>query len=449
VSEFLRRSRLEMYRNAFEELKVFKIEHLEEEFERLADEASMKLGHRKKLRRLLQNRDACSDLKIVPSVRCTRESSPLASPAMKWDYELSRTLKNTLFGKVKYGVRRKDLLPVAVKISDKSKIRGTRTLESPGQEAMIMSTLGSCQESTCHENLLQLVGVVEDSLEIWTIVQFASDGELFGHVKKGVGYGDEKSVRTLFRGMVRGVHHMHHNNVAHLDLSLENVLLHRCPKTNKLVPKICDFGMARQVEPCGASAVIDGATFQPGKWLYMAPEVYRMEKFCPKSADVYSLGVILFMLLSGTPPYTVPSSSDPRFRLVESGSVEGIRSLLTSSNALSPSNDENDQAQDEQTSEPSESASPGISKDALDLLSYLLCPTSKRLNAKEILCHPFLREDSVPSSPSKDSRHGHALHIDPSVSTNKDIGNSDAKTPPARSPFKASSTSTDNNGELD
>ena len=44
VSEFLRRSRLEMYRNAFEELKVFKIEHLEEEFERLADEARMKLG---------------------------------------------------------------------------------------------------------------------------------------------------------------------------------------------------------------------------------------------------------------------------------------------------------------------------------------------------------------------------------------------------------------------
>mmetsp|Transcript_22110 Transcript_22110/g.30957 ORF Transcript_22110/g.30957 Transcript_22110/m.30957 type:complete len:92 (-) Transcript_22110:403-678(-) len=91
---------------------------------------------------------------------------------------------------------------------------------------------------------------------------------------------------------------------------------------------------------------------------------------------------MLFILLTGQPPYTEPETTDKRFRKLASGSIEGIHEVLKTS-----------------LREKAEK----ISKDAVDVLSYMLCPATKRYTIKEVLFHPFFREDvqSKPSSPSK------------------------------------------------
>jgi len=137
--------------------------------------------------------------------------------------------------------------------------------------------------------------------------------------------------------------------------------------------------MARKVEKSGPGSVIDGEVYRPGKFLYMAPEVFRGEKYCPKAADVYSLGVMLFMLLTGVPPYTTPESSDQRFHMLSDGSHQGVEALLRACKKV-------------------DVGSPVASKEVIDMLSYMLCPASKRYTLKEILSHPFLREKD-PKSP--------------------------------------------------
>eukprot|EP00466_Bigelowiella_natans_P015078 jgi/Bigna1/85135/estExt_fgenesh1_pg.C_20274 len=398
LRDFLEAARLGSYLEAFEQLEIDSLDSLKLNFDSVASSAKMKTGHKLKLHRLLElNTD-----EKVPKVQRKEKN-----PASKWDFQLSKILKSTLFGKVKKGLRRKDLVQVAVKITDIVKLRQAETPEDPHQEAAVMKILKCDNEDECHENLLRLLGVVSDDFELWTVLEYASEGELFGHIKKvvsssphprcvialrlyacfenlslsqGEGFGDEKSVRTVFRQIACGVQHMHQHHVAHLDLSLENILLSQCPRTNNVVAKICDFGMARQIGANGPSSILDGTDYRPGKEMYMAPEIYRKEKYCPKSADVYSLGVMLFILLTGQPPYTIPETTDKRFSKLASGSIQGIHEVLKTSLKEKIGK---------------------ISKDAIDVLSYMLCPAMKRYTIKEVLFHPFFREDvsSKPSSP--------------------------------------------------
>jgi len=137
--------------------------------------------------------------------------------------------------------------------------------------------------------------------------------------------------------------------------------------------------MARKVDKSGPGSVIDGEVYRPGKFLYMAPEVFRGETYCPKAADVYSLGVMLFMLLTGVPPYTTPESCDQRFHMLSDGSQLGVEALLRACKKV-------------------EVGTPVASREVIDMLSYMLCPASKRYSLKEILSHPFLREKD-PKSP--------------------------------------------------
>ncbi|KAF0697540.1 Aste57867_11783 [Aphanomyces stellatus] len=113
------------------------------------------------------------------------------------------------------------------------------------------------------------------------------------------------------------VQFMHTHGVAHRDLSLENVLLDATHETCY----VCDFGLA-------ASAT-DGAPRHEvvGKPFYMAPEVVAGEAYAPTRADVWSLGIMLFMMLSGAPLFEVASDKDSRFRYLAS---HGLPKLVDS-----------------------------------------------------------------------------------------------------------------------
>ncbi|RHY23807.1 hypothetical protein DYB32_009060 [Aphanomyces invadans] len=119
--------------------------------------------------------------------------------------------------------------------------------------------------------------------------------------------------KRYFRQLVHAVGYMHDKGIAHRDLSLENVLLdrhHNC--------KVCDFGLA-------TSAGVPVCDETVGKRFYMAPEVVLGRTYNPRQADVWSLGVILFMMLTGVPLWQLASPTDPTFEYFK---AHGLRSLI-------------------------------------------------------------------------------------------------------------------------
>ncbi|KAL3673185.1 hypothetical protein V7S43_002478 [Phytophthora oleae] len=155
-------------------------------------------------------------------------------------------------------------------------------------------------------------------------------GDLFSHVSETRGGLPLQTARTCFQQISSAVRFLHGRNVAHRDLSLENVLLdsfRRC--------RLADLGLASAAgSRCSGSRV--------GKVLYMAPEVFSRPPYRPNAAvntetstgtcynglqaDIWSLGVILFILVTGIPPFEKANEVDARFRLVSKpgGSVRAL-----------------------------------------------------------------------------------------------------------------------------
>lgn len=128
----------------------------------------------------------------------------------------------------------------------------------------------------------------------------------------------------LFNQILAGVSFIHASGHAHLDLSLENVLV---GAEGQL--KVCDFGLARPS---------DASVKEPtGKLFYMAPELaapsLQPKSYDLRQADMFSLGVVLFMLVVGHPPFDIPSSRDPRYKLLLQ---EGVAALLKTFNCFVP-----------------------------------------------------------------------------------------------------------------
>jgi len=191
-----------------------------------------------------------------------------------------------------------------------------------------------------------------------TVLEFADGGELFDHVQELASRSsrlDLETVKSVFRMIAMGVQFIHTNNITHGDLSLENLLI-----TKNGVVKICDFGLAREGRDFEAS------THPRGKIPYMAPEVFNLKAHDGFKADVWSVGVILWSLLTSFGLYEVPKDSDPRFAKLRSGK-KGIKEMLQ---AFKVSN---------------------VPDVVVDLLSGLLhVDPEARLTITEVLLHPWI-----------------------------------------------------------
>lgn len=116
-------------------------------------------------------------------------------------------------------------------------------------------------------------------------MEYASHGDFFSLMDSTSLYKDEKLIRTYFHQMVEGVEYLHENGVSHLDLKLENFLLARDFKL-----KITDFDMAYME---GDSSVLSRGTPQ-----YRAPELINNTCTEPMAADIYSIGICLYILMT-------------------------------------------------------------------------------------------------------------------------------------------------------
>ncbi|TKA69862.1 hypothetical protein B0A55_08926, partial [Friedmanniomyces simplex] len=152
-----------------------------------------------------------------------------------------------------------------------------------------------------HQNIVRLYDVWENRNELYLIMEYVDGGELFHYVDERKGLPEDEAV-YIFRQIVSALLYCHRLLICHRDLKPENILLNQRDLTVKLI----DFGMAalqpkgRQLStPCGSPH-------------YAAPEVVSSKPYDGTQADVWSCGVILYVMLTGTTPFNYSADGDIR-----------------------------------------------------------------------------------------------------------------------------------------
>eukprot|EP00746_Dinoflagellata_sp_MGD_P132960 gnl/MRDRNA2_/MRDRNA2_66641_c0_seq2.p1 gnl/MRDRNA2_/MRDRNA2_66641_c0~~gnl/MRDRNA2_/MRDRNA2_66641_c0_seq2.p1 ORF type:complete len:525 (-),score=97.86 gnl/MRDRNA2_/MRDRNA2_66641_c0_seq2:94-1668(-) len=148
-----------------------------------------------------------------------------------------------------------------------------------------------------HPNIIKLFEVYEDAKFLYMVMELCSGGELFDCIIEEPGGLSEKVAAKVAREVVRAVHYMHTANVAHRDLKPANILLVDNSGLEKSALKVIDFGLSRQCKP-GEFMTTKACTLQ-----YVAPEIMGVCQYTPL-CDIWSLGVIIYIMLCGTAPFT-------------------------------------------------------------------------------------------------------------------------------------------------
>uniref|UniRef100_A0A8C5FVH5 MAPK interacting serine/threonine kinase 1 n=1 Tax=Gadus morhua TaxID=8049 RepID=A0A8C5FVH5_GADMO len=173
-----------------------------------------------------------------------------------------------------------------------------------------VETLYQCQGN---KNILELIQFFEDSSCFYLVFEKLRGGSILTHIQNRRHF-DELEASRVVRDIALALDFLHTKGIAHRDLKLENIL---CEYTDRVSPvKICDFDLGSGVKLSSACTPITTPelTTPCGSAEYMAPEVVEVftdeASFYDKRCDLWSLGVILYILLSGSPPFTGHCGSD-------------------------------------------------------------------------------------------------------------------------------------------
>lgn len=211
-------------------------------------------------------------------------------------YDLEKTLGKGNFAIVKLGVHRLTRTKVAVKIVNKCEL-DDENLNKISREIDIMRNLS-------HKNIIQLYQVMESETFIYIITEYAACGEIFDWLVTHKKMSESQAAKT-FAQIVNAVSYCHRHNVVHRDLKAENLLLDHEGNI-----KIADFGFSNYFKAG------DFLSTWCGSPPYAAPELFEGRKYDGPKADIWSLGVILYVLVSGSLPFDGQTLQDLRSRIV-------------------------------------------------------------------------------------------------------------------------------------
>ncbi|XP_034944763.1 testis-specific serine/threonine-protein kinase 2 isoform X2 [Chelonus insularis] len=141
----------------------------------------------------------------------------------------------------------------------------------------------------------QVHSILQRGPRVFIFMRYADNGDLLEYTNRN-GIISEQQSRVWFRQMVLGLYYLHGKNIAHRDLKCENILLSRT-----FTVKLADFGFARFCVDRDNRRVL--STTYCGSAAYAAPEVVSGTPYNPKLADVWSLGIILYIMLNGSMPF--------------------------------------------------------------------------------------------------------------------------------------------------
>lgn len=237
---------------------------------------------------------------------------------------------------------------VAIKILDKEKILKQNMGEQIKREISIMKKIR-------HKYIVNLIEVLASPTKIFIILELVTGGELFDKIIS-LGKLDEPTARFYLTQLVEGVMYCHNRGICHRDLKPENLLL-----DDKLDLKISDFGLSNfyTTQTDDSNPVLLHTTC--GTPNYVAPEVLLDKGYDGKKADIWSMGVILYVLLAGYLPFDEENISD-LFRKIQAADYTVPR---------------------------------WFSADSIDLVKKILNPDpSARLSIAEIREHQWMKQES-------------------------------------------------------
>lgn len=199
-------------------------------------------------------------------------------------YKLGRKLGSGAFSVVHIATHRETRKQVAVKCIAKASLK-PQDVHSLKQEVEVMSSLN-------HPNIVPLLDYFEENRYYYIVTPLCTGGELFYDLVKRKSYTEEDA-RVLMRKLASAIDYLHLRGIVHRDLKPENILLKTSAPGAEVM--IADFGFARPMNGSRRGT----ACGTPG---YVAPEVVQGEPYGAE-VDCWSLGVILFILLCGYPPF--------------------------------------------------------------------------------------------------------------------------------------------------
>nr|AGQ43462.1 CBL-interacting protein kinase 2 [Nitraria tangutorum] len=200
-------------------------------------------------------------------------------------YELGRLLGQGTFAKVYYARNLETSQSVAVKVIDKEKILKAELAEQTLTEVSVMRLIK-------HPNVLELYEVMATKTKIYFIMEYAKGGELFNKLAKG--RLREERARKYFQQLISAVDFCHSRGVYHRDLKPENLLL---DENGTL--KVSDFGLSALSDSKKQDGLFHTTCGTPA---YVAPEIIRGKGYDGAESDIWSCGVILYVLLAGYLP---------------------------------------------------------------------------------------------------------------------------------------------------
>uniref|UniRef100_A0A7S2SL15 Calcium-dependent protein kinase 1 n=1 Tax=Mucochytrium quahogii TaxID=96639 RepID=A0A7S2SL15_9STRA len=260
---------------------------------------------------------------------------------IKDEYVLGKKLGEGSYGKVRLATHKQTGRTVAVKSVLKKNMRRLHTLR---REIEIMKQIE-------HPNIIKMYDVFEDDAFLFIVMELCSGGELFDRIISA-GHYTESDATALVEQMLGAVAYLHARKIAHRDLKPENFLFESHDKNAPL--KLIDFGLSRFYKETVLMKTRVGTPY------YIAPEV--LKKQYDEACDMWSIGVIMYILLCGYPPFYGDTEKEI-FRMIQKGSYDFPKQEWAA-----------------------------VSKEAKELIGLLLQKDpAKRIDANSALMHPWIK----------------------------------------------------------
>ncbi|CAM9571757.1 unnamed protein product, partial [Scytosiphon promiscuus] len=269
-------------------------------------------------------------------------------------YNLTRVLGKGSFATVKLAVRKADGTKWAVKVIEKTALSQEDEEALKNEVQILEASLRMFLPAMDHPNIVRLNQVFDCQNCLYMVMELCTGGELFDRIVMKDHY-TENEARDCIIQVTQAILYCHQNGIVHRDLKPEN-LLYSDFDEEKAVLKLADFGLAKL---CTENAMLNTACGTPG---YVAPEILESRPY-GKEVDMWSVGVIAYILLCGFPPF-YDENSAAMFKSIKSGKYD----------FPSPFWDD---------------VEPG----AIDMIGCLLVlDTEKRFSAEQLLQHPWVAQ---------------------------------------------------------
>ena len=268
-------------------------------------------------------------------------------------YKVEQCLGSGSYGEVRRVIHKLTSQERAVKLF----VKTSADLDSYNKVKKEIEILSSLH----HPSIIRIFEYFEDDRRLYIVLEKCDGGELFDMIS-GRKFLGESVAATIIKQILSAVAYMHENGVVHRDIKPENILLEENEDYVNL--KIIDFGTATRFSLNEKLIEIVGSAF------YLSPEVVN-NSYGPE-CDLWSCGVILYIMLSGYPPFDGKDNIEI-FNKIKRMQFDFSKSIWN-----------------------------GVSDSAKDLISKLLSPSSKRISARAALNHPWLVSQSAHPTPRLD-----------------------------------------------